>query len=136
MTKSRFPRSLDSGSSAHSHAAVRPSPGNGLETTKDQLDNAISASRAMGRDNGVTALRHDTPISVSQAEDEVMAGRIASRARRRSYSRGRMTEKRRGESASRAYETEDGGNEEKWIQSVRFSAVNEANERARACGLP
>lgn len=42
---------------------------------KDQLDNAISASLAVGRDNGVTALRHDTPISVSQVEDEVMAGR-------------------------------------------------------------
>jgi len=30
---------------------------------------------AVGRDNGVTALRHDTPISVSRVEDEVMAGR-------------------------------------------------------------
>lgn len=29
---------------------------------------------AVGRDNGVTALRHDTPINVSQAEDEVMVG--------------------------------------------------------------
>lgn len=41
---------------------------------KDQLANAISASLAVGRDNGVTALRHDTPISVSGVEDEVMAG--------------------------------------------------------------
>jgi len=36
---------------------------------------------AVGRDNGVTALRHDTPINVSQVEDEVMAGQArASRA--------------------------------------------------------
>jgi len=41
---------------------------------KDQLGVMQYQSLAVGRDNGVTALRHDTPISVSQAEDEVMAG--------------------------------------------------------------
>lgn len=43
---------------------------------KDQLGVMQYQPLAVGRDNGVTALRHDTPISVSQAEDEVMAGRV------------------------------------------------------------
>jgi len=86
MTKSRFPRSLGSGSSARRsplaarssaprcpRPIVEPSPGNG-PTMKDQLGVMQYQSLAVGRDNGVTALRHDTPISVSQAEDEVMAG--------------------------------------------------------------
>lgn len=49
---------------------------------------------AVGRDNGVTALRHDTPISVSQVEDEVMAGRETGERTRRHgiHSRERMTE--------------------------------------------
>lgn len=52
---------------------VEPSPGNG-PTMKDQLGVMQYQPLAVGRDNGVTALRHDTPISVSQAEDEVMVG--------------------------------------------------------------
>lgn len=54
---------------------LEPSPGNG-PTMKDQLGVMQYQPLAVGRDNGVTALRHDTPISVSQAEDEVMAGRV------------------------------------------------------------
>lgn len=75
MTKSRFSRSPDSGSPPLPPAADRrPRSGNG-PTMKDQLGNAISTSSlAVGRDNGVTALRHDTPINVSEVEDEVMAG--------------------------------------------------------------
>lgn len=59
---------------------------------KDQLGNAISASLAVGRDNGVTALRHDTPISVSQVEDEVMAGTFWRASRTRTRTRGGITE--------------------------------------------
>lgn len=46
---------------------------------KDQLGVMQYQPLAVGRDNGVTALRHDTPISVSRAEDEVMAGRVGER---------------------------------------------------------
>lgn len=49
---------------------------------KDQLGVMQYQPLAVGRDNGVTALRHDTPISVSQAEDEVMVGFGSRRASR------------------------------------------------------
>lgn len=85
---------------------------------KDQLGNAISASFAVGRDNGVTALRHDTPISVSQVEDEVMAGRPAGRlgsswrtSRERRGLNARLLRERTTEGRSARAPEQDGENE-------------------------